>query len=114
MSRSIRSALRLRSTVAMVEDPNDEWPPPDARRRAAIWRAEGHLERQEYAAAADALAGLYDEEARGLHHLAAAGFRVQCGDLERARRQLASARRRLGEHPLVCLVESAHRELAEP
>src|SRR5438132_1703356 len=114
MSRSIRSALRLRSTVAMAEDPNEEWPPPEARRRAAIWRAEGHLARQEYYAAAEALAGFHDEEARGLHHLAAAGFRAECGDLGRARRQLAYARRRLGDHPLVRALESAHRELAQP
>jgi hypothetical protein len=98
----------------MAEDPNEEWPPPEARRRAAIWRAEGDLERQEYVAAADALAGFYDDEARGLHHLAAAGFRAQSGDVERARRQLAHACRRLGDHPSVRLVESAHRELAQP
>jgi hypothetical protein len=98
----------------MPEDPNDEWPPPEARRRAAIWRAEGHLERQEYYAAAEALTGLQDEEARGLHHLAAAGFRAEAGDAERARRQLAHARRRLGDHPLVRKLESAHRELAQP
>jgi len=98
----------------MAEDPNDEWPPPDARRRAAIWRAEGHLERQEYSAAADALRGFFDEEARGLHHLAAAGFKAQSDDGERARRQLVHARRRLGDHPLLRELESAYRELAQP
>jgi predicted acyl esterase len=100
----------------MSEDPNseEEWPPPEARRQGAIWRAEGHLERQEYAAAASALEGLHDPEARGLHHLAAAGYKLQEGDLESARRQLAHARRRLGDHPLVRALESAHRELAQP
>jgi hypothetical protein len=100
----------------MPEDPTseEEWPPPEARRRGAIWRAEGHLERQEYAAAADALAGLYDAEACGLRHLAAAGYKLQDGELERARRQLTYARRRLGDHPLVRALESAHRELAQP
>jgi len=89
----------------MVEDPNDEWPPPKARRQAAVWRAEGHIERHEFAAAADALVGLRDREARGLHHLAAAGYRTQRGELERARRQLERARLRLGQHPLVAAVE---------
>src|SRR5947207_2060003 len=104
MSRSIRSALRLRSIVAMDEDPND-WPPPAARRRGAIWRAEGHIERHEFAAAADALEGLHDAKARGLHHLAAAGHRAQQGELVRARRQLEHARRRLRRHPLITEVE---------
>jgi hypothetical protein len=100
----------------MIEDPTseEEWPPPEARRQGAIWRAEAHLERQEYAAAAAALEGFHDAEARGLHHLAAAGYKLQEGDLERARRQLAHARRRLGDHPLVRALESAHRELAQP
>ena len=72
-------------------DEDVEWPPPEARRQGAIWRAEGHLERQEYAAAAAALEGWHDAEARGLHHLAAAGFRAQQGEFDRARRQLAHA-----------------------
>ena len=43
----MRSALRVRSTVAMAEDSStkEEWPPPDARHRAAVWAAEGHIER---------------------------------------------------------------------
>ena len=49
---------------------------------------------------------------------AAAGFKAQCGQLKRARRQLAYARRRLGEHPLLGdlerFVESRGGELAEP
>ena len=120
MSRSMRSALRLRSTVDMPEDPNteEEWPPREARRQGAVWAAEGHLERREYVAAAGILKGFFDDYARGLHHLAAAGFKAQCGQLERARRQLAYARRRLGEHPLLGdlerFVESRGGELAEP
>jgi hypothetical protein len=89
----------------MPADPNDEWPPPEARRRGSIWRAEGHLERMEFVAAADAVTGFHDAEARGLHHLAAAGYRAQLGELDRARRQLEHARRRLGRHPLIATVE---------
>jgi hypothetical protein len=78
---------------------DDDWPPPDARYRSALWRAEGHLERREYGQAARTLAdvlGLGDEQlVRGLHHLAAAGYKAREGDRVRARRQLAHARRRL-------------------
>jgi hypothetical protein len=108
MSRSIRSALRLRSTVRMAEDSNaeEEWPPPGARLRGILWRAEAHLERQEFVAAALALEegfGLGDEALlRALYHLAAAGHRAQTGDVVRARRQLEHATRRL-----VSLVERA-------
>jgi hypothetical protein len=80
--------------------------------RAAVWRAEGHIERAEYAQAAAALEsafGLGGDETllHGLHHLAAAGWRYQHGEPERARRQLARARRRLGRRAarLVALVE---------
>jgi hypothetical protein len=93
----------------------DDWPPPEARVRAALWRAEGHFERREYFAASAALAPVFglagDEEGlvRGLHHLAAAGYRHQIGDDDRARRQLEHARRRLEARPevmpLVLLVE---------
>jgi hypothetical protein len=93
----------------------DDWPPPAARVRAALWQAEGHFERREYFAASAALApvfGLAGEEeelVRGLHHLAAAGYRHQTGEDARARRQLEHARRRLAAHPkampLVRLVE---------
>ncbi len=89
-----------------------EWPPPAARVQSAIWRAEGHIERGEYAKAAHALEevrglGGDEELVRGLHHLAAAGWRHQEGDEARARRQLGHARRRLGrrEARLVKLVE---------
>jgi predicted negative regulator of RcsB-dependent stress response len=89
-----------------------EWPPPKARVQAAVWRAEGHIERGEYAQAAAALEpvlGLGGDQAllRGLYHLAAAGRRHQQGEEERARRQLDRARRRLGQRRrrLVALVE---------
>lgn len=77
----------------------EEWPPPEARLASALWRAEGHFERREFFAAARTL-----DEARGLgedsfvaalRHLAAAGYRAQCGEQARARRQLEHARRRL-------------------
>ena len=62
------------------------------------------------------LEGFFDDRARGLHHLAAAGFKAQCGQLERARRQLEHARRRLSPHPLLGeverFVESRRGELA--
>jgi hypothetical protein len=80
--------------------------------QSAVWRAEGHIERSEYAQAARALGeafGLGGDEAllRGLHHLAAAGWKHQHGETERARRQLEHARRRLGSRQgrLVALVE---------
>jgi hypothetical protein len=104
----------------MPEEPSaeEEWPPPDARRRGAIWRAEGHLEREEYAAAAHALEGFSDDRARGLRHLAAAGYRAQAGDVVRARRQLVRAHRLLGDHALLAgverVIESAGGELAQP
>jgi hypothetical protein len=89
-----------------------EWPPPAARVQSAVWSAEGHIERAEYAQAAAALEsafGLGGDEAllHGLHHLAAAGWRHQQGEPERARRQVARARRRLGrrQRRLVALVE---------
>lgn len=93
-------------------DEDVEWPPAKARVRAAIWNAEGHIERAEYAQAAASLEnifGLGGDEAllRGLYHLAAAGWRQQQGEPERAGRQLDHARRRLGRRRgrLVALVE---------
>jgi predicted negative regulator of RcsB-dependent stress response len=96
-------------------DDDVEWPPPAARVRSALWRAEAHLERAEYAQAAGALEQVFglggDEELlRGLHHLAAAGWRHQQGQGERARRQLEHARRRLGRRRRR-LVELVEREL---
>ena len=88
---------------------------PAARVRSAIGHAEGHIERGEYAQAAEALArafGLGGDESllRGLHHLAAAGWKHQEGDAKRARRQLEHARRRLGRRQRR-LVELVEREL---
>jgi hypothetical protein len=82
----------------------EEWPPLEGRLRSIRWRAEEHIERSEFIAAACTLAegfrgGGDDELLHGLHHLAAAGHRAQIGDFERARRQLAFARRRLAGHP---------------
>jgi hypothetical protein len=76
-----------------------DWPPPDARLLSALWRAEGHLERGEYATAAHTLEHVLAlgerELVRGLYHLAAAGYKARDGDRRRAMRQLAHARRRL-------------------
>lgn len=81
-----------------VED--DEWPPRDARVRAALWQGEGHLLRGEWAHAGRALAeALAIAEApdlfRGLRLLAAAGYHAREGDVERARAQVGRARTRL-------------------
>jgi hypothetical protein len=86
-----------------VEDEHeDEWPPPDARYRSALWRAEGHLERGEWGQAAvtlDDVLGLGDDElVRGMRHLAAAGYKARDGDRLRAKRQLDHARRRLAPY----------------
>jgi hypothetical protein len=89
-----------------VEEESEEpetWPPPESRVRSALWRAEGHIERGEYAHAArtldEALAHASDDGVlRGLRHLAAAGYRAREGDGTRARRQLEHARRRLAPY----------------
>jgi hypothetical protein len=98
----------------MPEDSNEEWPPRKAKLRSIVWRAEGHIERGEYGQAARTLAegfglGGDEELLRGLHHLAAAGWKHQDGDAVRARRQLEHARRRLGRRRprLVALVARA-------
>lgn len=109
------------------EATTDEWPPPGARLQGILWGVEGHLLRAEYGQAARALedaAGLGEDElVAGLRHLAAAGWRAQSGEPERARRQLAHARRRLEPflpeahgvevaHVVEAVVESAGGELA--
>ena len=83
--------------------------------------------RGEYGQAARALAeasGLGEDElVAGLRHLAAAGWRLQNGEPERAQRQLAHARRRLSPflpeardvelaRLLLAVVESADGKLA--
>ena len=107
---------------------DDEWPPREARIRAALWDAERSLERREYLVVTRRLADVFgvagdqEELVRGLHHLGAAGYRAQIGETDRAHRQLERARRRLAPYPdvspLVDLVardiESAGGELAEP
>ena len=104
----------------MEDTHEDEWPPPGARYRSALWRAEGHLERGEWARAAVTLEdvlGLSDDElVHGLLHLAAAGWRAEDDDRERARKQLEHARRRLapylperGEVDLEALIEVVQR-----
>jgi hypothetical protein len=90
--------------------------------RSIRWRAEEHIQRREFVAAARTLAegfrrGGDEELLHGLHHLAAAGYRAQIGDFERARRQLARARRRLARFPdaarlIETVIESAGGELA--
>lgn len=86
----------------MDDASHEEWPPPQARVRAAIWAAESHLGRAEYVAASNMLSDALEVAAPserllllGLRHLAAAGYRAQTHDGRRARRQLAHARRRL-------------------
>jgi hypothetical protein len=107
---------------------DEEWPPRENRVQAALWEAEGCLERREYLPATDALARVFglagerEELVRGLHHLAAAGYRAQTADARGARRQLDHARRRLAPFPeaapLIELVqtdvESPGGELAAP
>ena len=92
--------------IPAPDDAEEEWPPRENRLQAIRWRAEGHLDRSEFYAATTALAEAFeltgpgeDEIFRGLHHLAAAGYRHQAGEPERAARQLAHARRRLSSFP---------------
>jgi hypothetical protein len=90
----------------VVDIADEEWPPRANRLRAIRWRAEAHLERGEFFAAVRTLAEAFElvgpgegEVFRGLHHLAAAGYRHQTGEAHRAARQLAHARRRLASFP---------------
>ena len=100
---------------------DDEWPPRENRVQAALWEAEGCLERREYFAATGALARVFglagerEELVRGLHHLAAAGYRAQIADAERARRQLGHARRRLAPFPDAGpLIDLVRRDVESP
>lgn len=79
---------------------DDEWPPREARVRAALWQGEGHLLRGEWVHAGRTLAEAVPiaadpDLARGLRLLAAAGFRAREGDVPRARAQLERACARL-------------------
>ena len=106
----------------MEDELEDEWPPPEARYRSALWRAEGQLERGEWSRAIDTLddvLGLGDDKlVRGMRHLAAAGYRLWDGDRERARKQLDHARHRLAsylpEHEdvdLAALIDLVHEKV---
>ncbi len=99
----------------------EEWPPIANRLRAIRWRADAHFERDEFIAAARTLTEAFEltasgegEVFRGLHHLAAAGYRHQTGDTERAVRQLARARRRLAPFPDCANQVSAVEQLLSP
>ena len=90
----------------VADVPDEEWPPRANRLRAIRWRADAHFERGEFVAAARTLAEAFElagpgegEVFRGLHHLAAAGYRHQTGEAQRAARQLARARLRLASFP---------------
>jgi hypothetical protein len=81
---------------------DEEWPPPEARARAALWEAERHLARGEYLAASTALEAAVTcgnpstaAAARGLRLLATAGYRHAAGDPVRAEAHLDRARVRL-------------------
>ena len=81
------------------------WPPPEYRFRACIRRGTGALHRGEFGAAAQAFAeashvatGVDREVARGLVHVAAAGYRRRHGDERGFERQLGHAWRRLGPY----------------
>jgi hypothetical protein len=81
---------------------DDDWPPPEARARAALWEGERRLLRAEYAAAGAALdEGVEHGQggtvvvARAMRRLAAAGYRHGSGDHQRARRQLQRAHEEL-------------------
>jgi hypothetical protein len=59
------------------------------------------------------VAGEDGDLVRGLHHLAAAGYKHSEGDADAARRQLEHARRRLAGHPEVAdMVALVERDLA--
>ena len=80
-----------------MADDEEEWPPREARVRAALWAAEGHLLRGEWAQADRVLAPiarLADEPdlVRGLRRLAAAGYKAAEADRPRAQRNLVAAR----------------------
>lgn len=86
----------------MTDAGEEEWPPRAGRYRAALWQGEASVERGEwwhaYRAFCDAAEAAPPEErelARGLAHLAAAGYKRREGDGRGAARQLAHARRRL-------------------
>jgi hypothetical protein len=77
----------------------------DSLRRVSL-EAEAHLDRDEFFAASTAPAEAFElvgpdehELFHGIDRLAAAGYRHQTGEAERAARQLAHPRRRLSSFP---------------
>ena len=103
---------------------DDEWPPRADRARACFWLGAGELERGSYwhasrsfleaaakaAGPTEAAAGQV-ELARGLFHLAVAGFKGISGDGPGKARQLVHARRRLA--PFLPRHDGLDLELAE-
>jgi hypothetical protein len=86
----------------VTAEDEEEWPPRAGRYRAALWQGESSIERSEwwhayraFCDAAEAAPPAERELARGLAHLAAAGYKRRAGDARGAARQLAHARRRL-------------------
>ncbi len=97
----------------------DEWPPRADRARACFWLGAGELERGSYwhasrsflEAAEKSDDAALEELARGLFHLAVAGFKGLGGDSTGKSRQLAHARRRL--QPFLPRHDELDLELAE-
>ena len=87
--------------------------------QAALWEGERLLERRAYLAASSALADAFaiagerEELVKGLHHLAAAGYRAQTGEGDRARRQLERARLRLAAFPEATGFSTDYRPMIE-
>lgn len=102
---------------AVADD--DEWPPRADRARAAFWLGTGELERGAYwhasrsflDAAEKAGDPVQEELARGLFHLATAGYKGLAGDAAGKERQLGHARRRLA--PFLPRHDELDLELAE-
>ena len=82
---------------------DEEWPPRPQRARACFWLGAGELERGSYWHASRSFLEAaeksddveLEELARGLFHLAVAGFKGLSGDPCGKARQLVHARRRL-------------------
>lgn len=90
------------SSVSGWSGTGEEWPPAEQRFKGSLGRGRRHLELREFFVAYDAFrraASAVDgdryELARGLAHLAAAGYRGLNDDERGCARQLEHARRRL-------------------
>jgi hypothetical protein len=83
-----------------------DWPPAGAVFQGALYYGETHLRRRDYghayrqfARASEAAPGVEERElARGLTHLAAAGYKRAGGDHRGYERQIEHARARLGPY----------------